>query len=147
MLGKMLALAATAHKDQKDKGGQPYFLHCLAVMQFAKDAFGNDEELLCIALGHDLLEDTDTSPFSLIQCFGVRVTEGIKSLTKTKGQSYSEYKVQVMSNPDAVKVKMYDLQHNSDITRLKGVTDKDLARQAKYQQFYTELKDTFNVSR
>jgi hypothetical protein len=45
----------------------------------------------------------------------------------------------VKANKDAVKVKMADLRHNSDIRRLKGVTDKDVARIAKYHKFYLEL--------
>lgn len=50
-LSYMLALCTSAHRDQYDKGGQPYALHPLAVML-------NTDELRCIALGHDLLEDT-----------------------------------------------------------------------------------------
>jgi len=44
-----------------------------------------------------------------------------------------------MSNPDAMKVKLADLTHNSDIRRLKGVTEKDIARMAKYHAFYLEI--------
>jgi hypothetical protein len=43
-------------------------------------------------------------------------------------------------NPDARIVKMADLRHNSDIRRLKGVTQKDITRIAKYHEFYLELK-------
>jgi hypothetical protein len=44
-----------------------------------------------------------------------------------------------MANEDAMRVKMSDLRHNTDIRRLKGVTEKDIARLAKYNQFYLEL--------
>ncbi len=47
-----------------------------------------------------------------------------------------------MANPDAIKVKMADLRHNSDITRLKGIRDKDIERMVKYQKFYLELKES-----
>lgn len=56
------------------------------------------------------------------------------------GQTYEEYKEAVFSNKDAMLVKMADLRHNSDIRRLKGVTQKDIERMAKYNQFYLEIK-------
>jgi hypothetical protein len=62
------------------------------------------------------------------------------AMTKRPGQSYDEYKLQVMANKDAMLVKMRDLQHNSDIRRLKGVSEKDIARMVKYQQFYLEIE-------
>lgn len=47
----------------------------------------------------------------------------------------------VKSDAIARIVKMADLRHNSDLRRLKGVTEKDVARVAKYMQFYQELKE------
>lgn len=55
MLSKMLVIATNAHAGQFDKGGKPYILHCLAVMNLLDSS---DEELLCIAVGHDVIEDT-----------------------------------------------------------------------------------------
>lgn len=46
----------------------------------------------------------------------------------------------MFANPDAMRVKMADLRHSTDIRRLKGVTEKDIARIAKYQTFYLEIK-------
>jgi hypothetical protein len=40
---------------------------------------------------------------------------------------------------------MCDLRHNSDIRRLKGITEKDVARIAKYHQFYLEIKERLNA--
>lgn len=138
MLNKMLVLATTRHAGQFDRGGNPYILHPLKVMYYLKS---NDEELQCIALAHDLVEDTDTTYTELREMgFSERVIQGIAALTKVPGESYDEYKVRVKANPDAVKVKMCDLRHNTDIRRLKGVTDKDLARIEKYHRFYTELQ-------
>lgn len=137
MLSKMLAVAATAHQGQYDKAGKPYFLHCLEVMRLLNT---DDEELQCIALGHDLFEDTEISPDQLFDLgFTPRVVRGILDMTKRCGQSYEEYKAQVKSNPDAVKVKMADLTHNSDIRRMKEVSQKDFERVIRYRQFYAEL--------
>lgn len=137
-LGKMLVLAANAHAGQFDQGGAPYILHCLQVMNNLNT---DDEELQCIALGHDIIEDTKTTYAELEELgFSKRVIDGIRAMTKLPGQSYDEYKLQVKANADAVLVKMADLQHNSDIRRLKGVREKDIERMAKYHRFYLELR-------
>ena len=138
MLDKMLVLATNAHHGQFDKGGRPYILHPLRVMSFLKT---DDEELQCIALGHDIVEDTKTTYQDLLDAgMSQRVVDGIKALTKVPGYSYDDYKQQVMANKDAMLVKMADLRHNTDIRRLKGVTTKDLDRIEKYHRFYIELQ-------
>ena len=139
MLANMLHIATTAHHGQFDKGGAPYILHPLKVMHYTKS---NEEEIQCIALGHDVVEDTNITYQDLReQGMSERVIEGIRALTKIPGQTYDEYKQVVFSNRDAMVVKMADLRHNTDIRRLKGITEKDLARMAKYQMFYLELKE------
>ena len=65
---------------------------------------------------------------------------GVKALTKMPGQSYDEYKEGVFANEDAIRVKMADLRHNTDIRRLKDVTQKDLDRLAKYNRFFMKLQ-------
>jgi (p)ppGpp synthase/HD superfamily hydrolase len=138
MLGKMLLLATNAHAGQFDRGGAPYILHPLKVMHYLKS---EDEELQCIALGHDVVEDTHTTFTNLIDAgMSPRVVSGIRALTKQRGESYDEYKEKVFSNKDAMKVKLADLRHNTDIRRLKGVQEKDLERMAKYQRFYLEIQ-------
>lgn len=139
MLAKMLVITTNAHAGQFDKGGNPYILHPLKVMHYLKS---DDEELMCIALGHDVIEDTDVTYKELRDCgISDRVIDGIRALTKVPGQTYEEYKDSVFSNIDSMRVKMADLRHNSDIRRLKGVSDKDVARIAKYMKFYSEIKD------
>ncbi len=138
----MLVLATNAHSNQYDRGGNPYILHPLKVMHYLRS---DDEELQCIALGHDIIEDTSVTYSQLkVEGFTDRIINGIRCLTKLPGETYDEYKLQVMSNQDAIKVKMADLRHNSDIRRLKGVTEKDIARVAKYHQFYLELQNLQN---
>ena len=138
MLGTMLHIATNAHNGQFDKGGKPYILHPLKVMHYLKT---DDEELMCMALGHDVIEDTSTT-YKELRDAGIseRVIDGIRCLTKQPGQTYEEYKEGVFASVDAMKVKMADLRHNTDIRRLKGVTEKDIARIAKYNTFYMEIK-------
>lgn len=138
MLGKMLLIATNAHANQFDKGGAPYILHPLKVMHYLKT---DDEELQCIALGHDVIEDTDVTYKELREAnISERVIAGIDALTKRPGETYEDYKERVFSNRDAMKVKLCDLRHNTDIRRLKGVREKDLDRMAKYQRFYLEIQ-------
>jgi len=138
MLDKAIHLATNAHHGQFDKGGKPYILHPLRVMSFIKT---DDEELQCIALLHDVVEDTDTTYADLGAAgMSLRVIEGVQALTKQKGFNYDTYKAQVMKNRDAMQVKMADLRHNTDIRRLKGIKEKDIKRMAKYHEFYVELK-------
>jgi GTP diphosphokinase / guanosine-3',5'-bis(diphosphate) 3'-diphosphatase len=138
LLGKVLVLATNAHAGQFDRGGKPYILHPLKVMHYLKT---DDEELQCVALLHDVIEDTNTTWQDLrdIGCTE-RVLEAVSALTKMPGQSYDEYKEGVFASVDAMRVKTCDLRHNTDIRRLKGVTQKDIDRIAKYNRFYLEIQ-------
>ena len=138
LLGKVLVLATNAHAGQFDRGGKPYILHPLKVMHYLKT---DDEELQCIALLHDVVEDTDTS-WKDLEAIGCteRVLNAVRALTKLPGQTYDEYKEVVFANGDAMRVKLCDLRHNTDIRRLKGVTQKDVDRITKYNQFFLEIQ-------
>lgn len=137
-LACMIQIAADAHANQYDKGGYPYILHPLAVMKILDS---EDEELNCVATGHDLIEDTHITAAHLIAAgFSARVVNAIVALTKIEGETYEQYQEKVLANYDAVRVRIADLTHNSDFRRLKGVTDKDMERLNKYAKFYTILK-------
>ena len=140
-LNKMLVLVTTEFDGIYDKQGLPYILHCLKVMHYLKT---EDEELQCIGLGHDLVEDRyKTVTYELLRNMGFseRIIEGIRAMTKVPGETNEEYLVRIKANPDAIRVKLADLRHNSDIRRLKGITSKDVARIEKYHAMYLELKD------
>ena len=142
MLDTMLTLAVNGHAGQFDRGGNPYILHPLKVMHYLKS---DDEELQCIAIGHDLIEDTKVTYKELADAgISARVISGIKSLTKLPDETYDEYKVRVFENRDAMLVKVADLRHNTDIRRLNGVTQKDIERTAKYYEFYAQLQVLLN---
>lgn len=144
MLEKMIVLMVNAHSGQYDKSGMPYSLHPLKVMHYLKT---EDEELQCIALGHDVIEDTSVT-FEDLRNAGMseRVIDGIRALTKMPGETYDEYKAKVFANRDAMLVKCCDLRHNSDIRRLKGVTEKDIVRLEKYNRFYLEIQQKLQGS-
>lgn len=138
MLATMLVIVTNAHDGQFDKGGAPYILHPLKVMHYLKS---DDEELMCMALGHDVIEDTSVT-YKDLRDAGIseRVITGIRALTKVPGQTYDEYKEGVFACEDAMRVKLADIRHNTDIRRLKGITEKDIARMTKYHTFFMEIK-------
>lgn len=147
MLSTMLVIATNAHHGQFDLGKKPYILHPLSVMNLINS---DDEELLCIALGHDLFEDTKVTAQELIaKGISDRVIQGIIGVTKMPGQSYEEYQETVFETSDRMIVKHADLLHNSDMRRLKKrydsngniiILDKDIERTIKYQKFYLEIE-------
>ena len=140
MLGRMIQYATELHSGQFDKAGLPYILHPLTVMHFVMKQYPDDEELLCIAIGHDLLEDTSAKLTDIVHMSSIRVADGIDALTKYSNQNYEEYKEKVFANRDAMIVKLSDLRHNSDIRRLRDITARDLERTNRYMSFYDELK-------
>jgi len=138
MLGKMIVLATNAHAGQFDKGGRPYILHPLAVMGLCES---EDEEVLATAVLHDVIEDCNVTWDELIEAGATdKVIRAVMALTKMPGQSYEAYKKAIKEDPAACIVKMADLKHNGDFRRLKGVTEKDTKRMAKYMVFYAELE-------
>lgn len=140
MLGKAIALASESFKNKKDQGGQPYILHCLRVMQAMPD---KDEELRCIAVLHDILEDCpEVTTLTLVsEGFNNRVIEGVKALTHDKSVPYEDYINMLYFNQDARKVKLADLEDNSRITRMKDLRKKDFLRLEKYFKAYKYLQE------
>ena len=136
MLSRMIVLATKLHFGKYDKGGKLYILHPLKVMMSLNT---NDEELQCIAIGHDLLEDTDVTDEDVLKLTTNRVLEGIKALTREKKESSRSYQKKVMLNKDAMIVKKHDLEHNLDVLRLHSLTEKDLKRINNYLLFYNKI--------
>ena len=138
MLDVAIAYAAEKHKFQFDKGGQPYILHPLAVMHMVSK-HDNNEDTKVIAVLHDVIEDTDATGSDIEDLFGVYVAAIVTLLSKKKGQSYDDYLDNVMTNPKAMIVKAMDLKHNSDLSRLKGIDQKDIDRHKKYMVAYGKI--------
>jgi (p)ppGpp synthase/HD superfamily hydrolase len=139
MLSASIALASKKFLDTLDKGGNPYILHCLRVMNGVDQ---NDEDLMCIAVMHDLVEDTDVTLDDLRSLgFSERVIRGVDTMSHRDEEDYETYIKRIALNPDAVKVKRADLIDNSNITRLKGLRKKDFDRLEKYSKAFIYLKD------
>lgn len=143
MLGTAIALAARIHESQKDKGGKPYILHPLRLMMRLRC---DDEELMSIAVLHDVVEDSEVTISDLTDMgFSKRVTDALFLLTHVKGDSYEAYIRKIGTSRDATLVKLEDLRDNSDITRLKGLTEKDHARLMKYNKSFVYLMGVMDL--
>jgi (p)ppGpp synthase/HD superfamily hydrolase len=137
MLALAISIMAQAFLHKTDKGGKSYTLHCLRVMHALRD---EEEEVQQIAALHDVPEDTDISMEDLRKHgFSERVIKAVDLLTHRPGVPYMDYIKALSVNSDAVKVKRKDLEDNSQITRLKGLTKKDFDRMEKYHIAYTYL--------
>lgn len=146
LLSKMYALVATEFQYKVDKEGRPYFEHCLHVMQICDL---NDENSLCIALGHDLLEDTDITFEYLLKEFNSTIANGINCLTR-KTDDYEDYIRTIPTYPfvnkQCIKIKLADLKHNMNISRLKVLTDTDFTRMKKYIKAYNYLSNILKLN-
>lgn len=124
------ALARTAHAGQVDKGGVPYIQHPLHVA-----AQMETEAEIVTALLHDVVEDTDWTIEGLGQAgYPKEILEALALLTHEDGVPYFDYVRTIKPNPLARRVKLADLAHNSDLSRLPTVGEKELRRVAKYQE-------------
>lgn len=139
MLGKAIMIASAVHVDQTDRGGKAYILHPMRLMMRLRT---DDEELMSIAILHDVVEDSDWTFEDLIRTgFSPRVLAALVLLTHVGGEAYEDYIERIGISLDAIMIKKEDLRDNSDITRLKGITDKDLLRTRKYHRAFMRLSE------
>lgn len=127
---KAMILCFEAHKEQVDKSGMPYVFHPLHLAEQMKD-----EDTTIVALLHDVVEDTDYTLEDLARMgFDEKIIEAIKLMTHADGVPYMDYVAEIKKNPIAKEVKLADLQHNSDLTRLDCIDEKALKRREKYAE-------------
>ena len=132
-----LKLCFEAHKEQTDKSGMPYVFHPFHLAEQMKT-----EETTIVALLHDLVEDTDYTIENLIAMgFDKAVTDAIALMTHADQVDYMDYVRMIKENPIAKAVKLADLRHNSDLTRLDVVDEKALTRREKYLKAIELLED------
>jgi len=149
-LSKMLKICVEKFDGIFDKSGQPYILHLLKVMHYCKT---DDEEIQCIAIGHDFIEDIFADDhiagyaYLRREGFSERIINGIRNMTKVPGEDENDYIIRVSSSKDSTIVKLADLRHNSDIRRLKGLRDKDFERIQKYHRMYLRLTQALEMYR
>lgn len=145
-LARAIAFASEVHVDHLDRGGQPYILHPMRIMNAIRSKFPNDLRAQIVAVCHDTIEDGWPDNFEMgFEVFNseviadVEVNHILSLLTHKKEVDYFEYIKNIKVHPVATAVKIADLTDNSDITRLKGLKDKDFDRLKKYHKSYCYL--------
>ncbi|MGI6590121.1 MAG: GTP pyrophosphokinase [Eggerthellaceae bacterium] len=130
MTKKALRLCFQVHKDQVDKSGMPYVFHPFHVAEQMAT-----EEEICVALLHDVMEDGAITADDLARAgMSAPVIQALELLTRKPGMPYLDYVRNLAGNPLARAVKVADLHHNADLSRLDAVTPADRARAQKYAQ-------------
>ena len=113
LTNKAMRLAYEVHHGQVDQCGVPYVFHPYHLAEQMKD-----EYTTCIALLHDVVEDTSVTFEDLQKEFPKEVVDALRLLTHDKGTDYFEYVQAIKQNPLARAVKLADLEHNSDQSRM-----------------------------
>ncbi|MBE6674748.1 MAG: HD domain-containing protein [Ruminococcaceae bacterium] len=130
MTKKALKLCFDAHKEQTDKSGMPYVFHPFHLAEQMQT-----EETTIVALLHDVVEDTDYTIDDLRKMgFSENVLSAIEFMTHDTCTPYMDYVAQIKTNPIAKAVKLADLKHNSDMSRLDIITQYDIDRKEKYKK-------------
>lgn len=140
LLEKSIILATKKHSGQTDKGGQPYILHPLRVMNDC-----NTIETKIVAVLHDILEDTDTTTKDLLEFLPEYLINSIVILTRNKNESYEDYIKRISKNYYATQVKLMDLEDNMNLDRLEHIEMRDMKRYLKYRKAkeYLEMKELY----
>ena len=134
---RAIRLMFQAHREQTDKSGLPYVFHPFHLAEQM-----TDEDTTVAALLHDVVEDTDYTIDDLrAMDFGDAVCDALALLTHDESVPYMDYVAAIKENPIARAVKLADLRHNSDLTRLDEVDDKALQRVEKYKKAIALLSE------
>lgn len=136
LTNKAMKLAYDAHHGQVDKAGMPYIFHpfCLANQM-------DDEISTCVALLHDVVEDTSITMDDLRKEFPDEVIEVLEYLTHDKAVPYDCYIQKILEHPIAMKVKLADIEHNANQDRFQGM-DVSQEMLQYFQQKYDKAKKT-----
>lgn len=125
------SISKKAHAGQYDLGGHDYFKHPSKVVDTVKH-YGENYEI--VAWLHDVVEDSEYTLNDLKRMgFNKSVIEAVGILTKNSSMTYDDYLSVIKANKIARKVKIADITHNSDLTRLKKITKGSITRSEKYK--------------
>ena len=136
---KTLEFVKKVFEGKTDKGGKPYIEHLL----FVANKMESEGEKI-VALLHDIVEDIEGITLETLKQMGYseNIVKAVDAMTKRKGEDYEEYLKRVKQNPIARKVKLADLEHNMDLSRIENPTEKDYERiEKKYKKALKILKD------
>jgi GTP diphosphokinase / guanosine-3',5'-bis(diphosphate) 3'-diphosphatase len=149
LLLKALVFAAHKHRDQrrKDADASPYINHPIALADALVNEGGvTDTEVLCAALLHDTVEDTDTTPEELAAAFGARIAGIVAEVTDDPKLSKQDRKrLQIEHAPHlsrgAKLVKLADKLCNLRDVDARPPFKWDVARRREYFDWARQVVD------
>lgn len=115
LTNEAMKIAYRAHDGQTDQCGIPYIYHPIHLAEQMTTEYST-----CVALLHDVAEDTSITLAELSKIFPEEIISALTLLTHAEGTDYFDYVRAIKNNPIATAVKMADLRHNMDETRLVG---------------------------
>ena len=125
-----------AHFSDTDKGGQPYIVHPVYIALQLQD-----EKEKIVALLHDTVEDKRLNLDIIEREFGEEIAEAVDAISRREGEKYFDYIERVKQNTLAKKVKIEDLKHNSDISRIPDAQPEDFSLLKRYEKALKILQE------
>ncbi|MCM1049337.1 MAG: hypothetical protein NC433_13035 [Clostridiales bacterium] len=135
LTNKAINISYKAHLEQYDIDGIPYFLHLYHLAEQM-----NTEKRCCIALLHDVLENTNTTKEELEKNFPNEIVEAVLLLTYKNHEDYYDYVKNVCTNEDAAFVKLADLIHNISENRLLGTDISIKEKNCRIKKYLKSIK-------
>ena len=140
-------IACQLHKGQKDKAGVDYFTgHLSAVAKM-----GNTWQEQVVGYLHDASEDTPNSMEEVLNLLDEKLESplseadreelatALRLLNHHLSPDRETYIQRIKSNALVTKVKLHDLAHNMDLSRIPNPTQKDYERVERYKNEYDYL--------
>ena len=154
LIMKAYNLAAEKHKDQKRGSGEPYIIHPLNVA-YILASIGMDENTLCAALLHDVVEDTDVTQKDLTDMFGEEISDMVAGVTKlssiqfatveeTQVENYRRMFLAMGKDIRVILIKLADRLHN--MRTLKYLKrDRQIANAKETLELYAPLANRLGL--
>lgn len=154
LIMKAYNLAAEKHKEQKRGSGEPYIIHPLNVA-YILASIGMDDNTLCAALLHDVVEDTDVTGKDLTDMFGEEISEMVAGVTKlstiqfatleeTQVENYRRMFLAMGKDIRVILIKLADRLHN--MRTLKYLKrDRQIANAKETLELYAPLANRLGL--
>ena len=154
LIQKAYEYAKAKHGDQLRKSGEPYIIHPVQVA-YTLAELGLDEDTICAALLHDVLEDTNTSYEDLEKEFNEEVAYMVDGVTKLSKLQYASVEEQQVENYRkmflamgkdirVILIKLADRLHN--MRTLKFLSrDRQIANAKETMELYAPLANRLGV--
>ncbi len=131
--------AEKKHKGQLDDNGESYFTSHLFPVYSAIECLTDDTDIICAAVLHDTLEDTDTTFDELEQEFGKRVADLVYEVTdEGEKDEYGKYFPRLHS-AEAIMIKLVD--RASNISRMESWSEDRKKQYLKKTKFWKDGSD------